>query len=666
MPHKSGTGAIRGIVSEDGIPAQKRVTLLDRTNFRRLSTIVSGEDGDYAFSGLDPATDDYMVFAVDDDKGVGENYKDPIIYDRVQPVNVAIGVRQYNEWFYLAQSQGLIASYIPITASPSGNPNSISSGSGFAASAWSLLGPNQIDGRYASTTPGSPSLGNVQLDNTLAMCYAAPSTQANRTTTLSPITLEWVLDTSDVTGNPAIYLLPRNYPGRTSAQAIVGTDGLSNGQYDYGVNAYIGYIPNRRVIQIGYNGVGSNNYCLGAPFSRCISNVLSEYTSSVLEYTLPAELVGTTLHIMAQVCVASSSLYSKIFINGVKVAEKYLTKEGRYAYDEKGNVQLFMIGGSAVTGKALTNTGMVFQDFTNACLKTSLAAVYFNKFFADQEVLQHYNALFKPNRTPATPVDSGYYYAVKLRRPSIFFPLNEILAENGSLTVYDNAVLKWALSRTGVGTAITPASSSIVLGRTILNFEGTALLSSTSLLPAFAPAYEGITMAFVAAPARATPSSTETLFKYTSRTRVGTSSSYLAQNWGVERTVAGKFQIKYGSTIAFETLPELNVQHLYCFTLDQVNGKARMYVDGTLVEEQTVAITLMQQFGTQAYHYQYSEGNVVGIVAIGGDYVSNGSSESAAIDATAYYKGAFGVFSAHPYVMSDEEIEDLYDYLDVL
>lgn len=31
-----------------------------------------------------------------------------------------------------------------------------------------------------------------------------------------------------------------------------------------------------------------------------------------------------------------------------------------------------------------------------------------------------------------------------------------------------------------------------------------------------------------------------------------------------------------------------------------------------------------------------------------------------------FYNGVFGQFSAHPYLLSDREIEDMYDFLDVL
>ena len=38
MPHKPGVGAIFGITAEDGVAAQKRVALMDRSNLKVVAT----------------------------------------------------------------------------------------------------------------------------------------------------------------------------------------------------------------------------------------------------------------------------------------------------------------------------------------------------------------------------------------------------------------------------------------------------------------------------------------------------------------------------------------------------------------------------------------------------------------------------------------------------
>ena len=665
MPHKAGIGVIRGIVSEDGIPSQKRVTLMDRTNLRRLSTIVSGADGDYTFGGLDPETDDYMIFSLDDDKEAGGNYKDPIIFDRVRPVSAVIGARQMGEWFYLAQKQGLRASYVPILASPNSNPNSINSGSGFGASNWFPVGANQIDGRNMTVVPVIPNLSNVKLESSVAACYATsePNYLSNYNT-WSVVSLEWVIDLNDVSGNPGLFHLPWNRYYYSPAIATSGSHKVSASSSFYGVNGYIGYIPGRRAIQIGYNNNSNDaEYILGSPFSQALNNI-SSYSSQILEYILPAELASTTLHIVAVIVQGSSTVMSKIYVNGVKVAEKYLTASRPVSTSER-MVHHLMLGGSLASGKTL-NTEVAFGDFTNAIQKTSLAALYYNKNFTDAEVLEHYNALFNPDRTPTIPTDTGYMYEVKLRRPFIFFPLNESIAENGSLSVVEDGVAKWSLGRVTISNTITNTETSIVLGRTLLDFNNGAL-ANTAVSTAFAPASDGVSIAFVASPKIATPAKSETLFQHSNRA-ANDYNCYFAVSWGVYRNTLGKFQVSYGSTVTFNTLPEVGVQHHYCFTLDIPSGTAQMYVDGILVETINQSLGRIAQYSTQAEYYvgTYDQAKFSGVVTIGASYSPGTKPVAAYLNPETHYTGVFGMFSAHPYVMTELEVENLYDFLDVM
>lgn len=93
MPHRSGPGAIFGVVSEDGIakPGQ-RVVLFDRDTNQVLDSRVADADGRYLFSGLDSSvsstTSPYTIFALDNDDST---FKNAVIHDLVVPVNAATG-----------------------------------------------------------------------------------------------------------------------------------------------------------------------------------------------------------------------------------------------------------------------------------------------------------------------------------------------------------------------------------------------------------------------------------------------------------------------------------------------------------------------------------------------------------------------------------------------
>jgi hypothetical protein len=105
MPHNVGLGAIFGIVAENAQPIENaRVRLFDRTNDRFLRAQLSAADGGFAFNGLDPTTDDYMVLVTDESGGTEQDpYKNALVQDRVRPVPVNVGVNYPSAWFSLAR-----------------------------------------------------------------------------------------------------------------------------------------------------------------------------------------------------------------------------------------------------------------------------------------------------------------------------------------------------------------------------------------------------------------------------------------------------------------------------------------------------------------------------------------------------------------------------------
>lgn len=656
MPHKPGTGVIRGIVSEDGIPSKKRVVLMDRTNFRRLSTITSGDDGDYAFSGLDPHTDDYLLFAVDDDKEVGGNYKDPIIYDRVQPVEAAMGASQVNEWFYLAQQKILRASYIPILASPKGSPTAVDSGTAYGASHWFKIGnAGQVNNSFMGKSPVLPELGNPRLGDGMIAQFAM-SDAWNQTLTVWPrVTIEWVLDLTDVVSNPVVYLVPLSRTGVNSVdQATPGSLAIGTGYSDGGVEAYVGYISNRRTIQFGYNSSYGSANGLSNPFSLLLDNN-NAYVDRTHEYVVPQELIGTVVHIVASFSIGSSSEESKLYVNGVKVASKYFTPT-RSAYSEKNTVHHLILGGSI--NPAISPYGSVpIENYNNAQMNTSLVALYRDKVFTQAEAAAHFKALFNPVRDPIAPTETGFQYAVKMLRPCLYFPLHEFVDENESISVREAVGPRYSLTkRTGLGTVLN-AGSSLVTGRNALHFNLGALTNTEIQL--CAPISNAISFSIIAAPERGTLTNDEFLFQsghhYSNNYGQG-----VYRQWGIYRNTAGKFVAGYGANITFDTLPEVGVQHHYVFTLDFVVKEAKMYVDGFLVETKTFTGGAHGLLSPQQYLANGAT-NYKSWLSIGCDLDNTMSPK-----ANTHYKGVLSNISVHPYLLTNRQVEDLYEFVNVL
>lgn len=659
MPHKPGTGAIRGIVSEDGFPARKRVTLLDRTNFRQLATLVSGVDGDYVFSGLDPNTDDYMLFSVDDDREPETNFKDPIIYDRVQPINTAMSVRQVNDWFYNAQKNDMRAAFVPILATSSGNPNDVDSGSGYGATRWQTIGSAQLDGTYLGGSPVLPQLGKLLNNNSMLLMYPLVShSEGNYYGSPSnQLSLEWVIDLDNVTGNPALYFAPLfKYVGANVPMEANLTPSSTSGS-DPGVQGYIGYISNRRTIQVGYNGSAGSSGMLSNPFSENLGGIGS--ATNMLEYLLPAELVGTTVHLIATIAVGSSTVATKLFVNGVKVAEKFLNHQ-RYVYTGTQVANTLILAGSKNADIEASYTNRQLSKHTTGKIKTSLAALYY-KYLSEAEVQAQFNALFNTERNPIVPTESGYPYLVKMMRPFLYIPMSVAPAEDNSITVPQDIGYFGSFSQNSTSNNVKLADTSIVVGRSLLSFEGGSLLNIRRNLQNV-PARNAVSFAWVAAPTTGTPSATEVLFRHEFFVHNSTyASAFAYHSWGLDRSVAGLWQIRYGSTITFDTPPEVGVQHHYAVTIDFVVGEAKLYVDGVLVEVKKGNYSPISPSANQVYAYVSSQQmNYYANLSIGSSTnLQTGVAQN-------FYNGVFGQFSAHPYLMTDREVEDMYDFLDVL
>ena len=113
MPHKPGTGAIFGIVSEEGLVKDNSpVYLYDvrrdlgAGKSRLLAKRFTRSDGGFEFAGLDTSYTDYMLLATDED---GATPKNALIQDRVQPIDGHSGAGIPSEWYLQSLRNGAVA-----------------------------------------------------------------------------------------------------------------------------------------------------------------------------------------------------------------------------------------------------------------------------------------------------------------------------------------------------------------------------------------------------------------------------------------------------------------------------------------------------------------------------------------------------------------------------
>jgi hypothetical protein len=126
--HKPGTGAIFGIVTEEGIAKEgSPVYLYDNRRHvgpgqkRLLSRRFTREDGGFEFAGLNQNYGDYMVMVTDED---GATPKNALVQDRVLPIPAHFGAGSYAEWYVRAMQDGAQAGWVawPVIQDGTGEP----------------------------------------------------------------------------------------------------------------------------------------------------------------------------------------------------------------------------------------------------------------------------------------------------------------------------------------------------------------------------------------------------------------------------------------------------------------------------------------------------------------------------------------------------------------
>lgn len=618
MAHKLGSGAILGIASEDGVVSQKRITLLDRTNMKVIKQTVSDENGAYAMTGLNPDTNEYLIFAVDDD---GDPKKAAIIYDYVQPIPAHQGGFFWSNWYLLAMSKEPIVMFLGI---PDEDDANFSLPYGVGRYDMRSVG-GSLSIINEALAAGAPNLPSVKV--TSSNMARALLNQKKWTASSSNIkaSCEWLLDTSKT--------------------ASIATICVTYANTNFMHQLYSGSDPNVFLCPIFMLEYNPSTYAVTLyRHDQYTSNVYDELRTKLIvaaTYVLPMSLRGTTIHITSNLEYA---INASLYINGVSVASNSLvgtnstiTPDGNNPLSTTSGNMLAIVGNGSPTGGYRTlNTG-----YTN--LSTPLFCVY-SEAISASEVLERYTALTEDT----LPLATGYVRASVADYPLYLFRLDD---ENGS--DFANDVLRYKrINETSAlvkalpnGINLAPEKS-MMIGGSGMDFSGGGLYGNYMFGAPVSPRF--ITVSFTARP---------------NATYINTNQSVMShQNsagtvfFGVNITSAGKWQLQWrsgGEKFAlFATPIDTAATHFYAFTVSIKAQQAKLYIDGALIE--TVAITSGNFDQVMQRTIQSERLCIAGLVSSDGLTVSNP------------YNGFLSDIAMYPTVLSENKINAQYEAMTVI
>ena len=558
MPHKAGIGIITGIVTEDGVPCSKRVALVDRSNLTIIQRTQSNADGKYTFSGLNTDTNDYLVFGVDDD----DPLKNAEIHDYIRPISGHQGASYPYNWLWLVLQKTPTNVWTGQTQGDDFNGFSIN-----AINKSGVIVPNQ-----ASQTPYAPNLPMTELNiGRIIATGFTPATQVTNTT--DKFTLECVLD--------------------LASDSIMLSSSSAYSYYPSYSYYYYSIAYNKGVLKIGY----------------CLGNNSTGYKQIILHNT-PDNGIA---HIVASFDFGNQC---KLYINGELVATGDITNTKLNNGADINRLTYAVINGVPSDFHQSTK-----NDGACAVGRVGALACYYD-LLTDEEVLEHYNALF----TETLPRLTGYVKEILVDNPCHLYRLNEPDIVNG---IVDYLQLDKKLIVNSVQ-AVAPNQPSIITGGNTALLNGTHFTGSNGY---FTTSQDGFTFECV-------------LRIDTDATNEQTLYSLATDNIVIKRLkTSGNVQISYPlngttETLQFNPLPQGELLH-FALVIDKVECKARLYINGEKTEEKDITPAKINLTETN--------NNAVKAMIIGQNFI-----------------GLIGEVALYPKPLSDERIKAHYDAKDIM
>lgn len=541
MPHKLGVGAIKGIVSEDGMVSQKRLLLLDRSTLKAIAVTESDEGGAYIFNGLNVDTNDYLVVSVDDSPDVAGDYKQAMVFDRVKPFSAHIGSVFYGNWHFVSKSKDPIAAWFgDFDSSVAQRPIVLGN-----SRALSRTNDNGLSTYQGPTFVGASHIATLTTLASNLIFHSASDGGHHSRTTAKEFTLETVIVKSRCTGNVGV-----------GAYNAVGHQPYLNGEDGYGVSQKapapaINYTKSTDRLNVYAH---SRNVIIGEGENG--ATITTTYMSNI-----DLSPYGDVVHIVVAYKLQDDM---RLYVNGQLVNTVSLVTTGL----DIDSARLAPLG-IIISNNAIQSAP---QKYNVADMTGGVGAIaWYDKKLAAESVYEHYQALI----LGATPKLSGVCAEYVVDHPLYYYRLNDI-GENtyfkqvgvGAGYVYNRrAAHIFNLS------AITHQVPSLGLGGLATRFNGGGARNTYGYNPNNTTGYS---MTFIAKFDSAAPSANELVAAVTD----SGNSVYR----GVYRTAANKFYVQDTTYRTFNYAIDYDNLHMYHVVIDKIKGEARLYVDGNLVE----------------------------------------------------------------------------------
>lgn len=544
MPHKVGNGAILGIVSEDGVPSQKRITLMDRSDLSIVQRSASDIYGAYAFTGLNPDTDDYLIFTVDDD---GVEKKAAIIYDYVKPIPAHQGGFYWANWYRLSMMKEPIVSIIPISAIAGTTTGDLSYGAGKYPP---LIFGLSTTYNQQSITPAAQNIPTVSFSSSGIRKTTLDNNALISNPSQTNISFEWVLD------------LSKPLSSRVSLMIF-----SASGETGVG-NTYNSFNYKSIIIAVDYTAA-TNTVSIrkspGTGYTPQYNENVDATAVSVLSYVLPESIRNKAIHISGSISFAS---IANLFINGALAKTASLVGTGA-TYDRRtaNHIGLMTLGSTYIPSQSI--------DTNTATLTSSLAAIY-AETMTEQESLALYQSLF----FDAKPGVTGYLKSVLEDYPLYFYRLQDIAESTKAIDALrpnNKAGNPSALSK-GVYSGVTNSSDTIVVGGSGKVFSGGGYAASD--LPGALPSSTAATIEFIAKPT-AGQTGTQVILSHRRSTEV----YFEVQIVGSALKPRLVWQ-ELGSivNISFNTSLSTAAINHYAFSINKLAGTVQLFVNSVLTE----------------------------------------------------------------------------------
>lgn len=537
MAHKVGNGAIIGIVSEDGIAASKRVTLVDRSNMKIVNYTQSDEFGAYVFNGLNPESDSYIVFAVDDE---GSPKKAALIFDYVKPIPAHQGGLFYSNWYYVAMQKEPIIMLIGSSDTLTGEKQTPL---GVYGTLPKLIGSSIVE-LPVPVTKGAANIGALAFKQGFWGATATGVRESLNLTTGSAVACEIVIDTS--------------VPSSFAAHLLISFVDMNTAAPPYSTTFItIEYIAETGVIKLLQNN--------GASWSA--SGSITSNMIVACSYTIPEELKGTAIHVVGNILYGNKA---SLFVNGALVDENPNIGSYKSLIVEKSakNIIGFVGSKSKTTGESITSYNQA--DFTGS------VCCFYKGILTASEVSAHYSTILLDQ----LPLITGYAKAVYEDYPSVFLRLND---ESNSSYITDS-LRPFSINQESRflkinGPNINRAPEmSVVAGGGGSVFSGGAIYRDMN--QPFPSNRDAITVEFFA------KNDSNAVYKTIMHSR----KSETRTNFQIGVLSTGEFVIDLSlladseSRVLFTTKLDAGSVRHYAFVVDRVLSNIKVYVDAVLVE----------------------------------------------------------------------------------